>query len=91
MPVWTRMKFVLAALTSCAVVGLIYATAGQELIAMGTGSGAMTGPFSTQIKQVDNLIPPLLGALMLGSVVYLVYGSAREERRVGQRPPRRRP
>lgn len=89
MPVWTRLKFVAGSITAVSVVALIYATAGKELIRIGTNGSS--GLFSGPIRQIDNLIPPLLGLLLLGALVYLVYGSAQEERTVRQRPPRRRP
>jgi len=84
------MKFVLASITSIAMVALIYAEAAKPLIDMGTGNGALSGRFSVLLVRIDNLVPAVLGALLLGVLVYLVLGSARRERSVDRRPRRRR-
>lgn len=88
MPQARRIAFVLGSIISIAVVAVIYAEAAMPLIQMGTGD--MSGPFSDQIRMVEEVVPPVLALLLLGAVVYQIVGAAQDERTVNQRRPPRR-
>lgn len=88
MPQALRVAFVLGSIIAIAVVAVIYVEAAMPLINLGTGS--MSGPFSDQIRMVENVVPPVLGMLLLGAVVYQIVGAAQDERAVNRRRPPRR-
>jgi mannose/fructose/N-acetylgalactosamine-specific phosphotransferase system component IID len=69
----------------CAIVGVLYAQAGQPLITMLQND--YSGPFSSLAGQLNTVVPLLLGAIILGLVAWVIVGPVQEERARRRRYP----
>lgn len=87
---YARALYAVYAVFTIGIVGVVYATAGKEIIAMGTGDGSSTGFLSDVISNLDSLMPILLSALVLFTVLWFIVSPAQEERTVNRRQRRRR-
>lgn len=71
---------------SVVLLALVYATAGEAILTY--AQDQPDGPFSPVIGNLDALMPPLIGLLLLAPLVWLLVAPYQKERR---RDVRRRP
>lgn len=82
---WARIRFAAAAIVSLAVVFVLYARIALPWLNK-MQSGRYSGPMTTAVDPLADLIPLLLGALMLMAVVYsLIIAPIQRERTVNRR------
>lgn len=65
-----------------AIVAVLYVRGGLPLMAMATGDGQFTGPFSAPVELLRYVAPVVIGIIALVALLYPVVGAIQEERAV---------
>lgn len=74
-----RIAYAVLAESALLFLGVLYATAGKDIIAL--GEGEHSGPFTWIVTQLDTVIPIVIGVLMLAIVIWMVVAPVQQERR----------
>jgi len=82
-----RLLYSVQAVIAIAVFGIVFAQVAMPIINMGQERG---GPFTSILTDMETLVPPLIGALFLFVIIWLIISGAQQERTRDQqnrRPP----
>lgn len=72
-----RISFVVAWEIAIAILAMMYATAGKDLIAFADNH---QGEFSNVINQLDLMVPLVIAILALAPMIWLIVAPVQEER-----------
>lgn len=85
---WLRMAVLLKVLIGLAVLGILYATAGKDILALVKPGGKFAGFLSPTVANIETVVPLVISVLALGFVIWFVVSTVKEERTVEPRRPR---
>jgi hypothetical protein len=77
-----RLQVLLGVTIANASAGIVYATAGQQLLARAGTGGTNAGFLSGTVDQLDVVVPLVLGIFQLGIILWFMVSSVEEERAV---------
>jgi hypothetical protein len=86
---WLRLAVMFKVLIGLAVLGILYATAGQQLLALVKPGQQFSGFMSSTVANIETVVPLVIAVLALGFTLWYIVSTVRQERTVEPRRPRR--
>lgn len=82
---WLRMAVMLKVMIGLALLGILFATAGKELLALAGPGGQFAGFMSPAVAHIDTVMPLVISVVALGHVIWYIISTVQEERTVARR------
>jgi hypothetical protein len=80
-----RLRATVAVIIGISAIALVYAEVGLPLLRLVEPGGKHEGFLSDTVANLETVVPIVLTGLLLGIVLWLVYGQVQDERTVRRR------